>query len=127
MGIENSTILPKPLDFLSERQYRRQPHILTFEEETRLIAVASPRLRALIVLLVETGVRVGREGLQLRWDDVDLANRAIRVQESKTLAGRRLVPLSDHCKAELSRWREMTGPAFSKYVFSIRAILRPIF
>lgn len=105
------------VEFLSERQFRRQPHILTFEEETRLLAVASPLLRALIVLLVEAGVRVGREGLQLRWDDVDLANSAIHVHESKTLAGRRLVPLSDHCKTELSRWREMTGPAFSKYVF----------
>jgi len=33
------------------------------------------------------------------------------------MAGRRLVPLSVYCKAELLRWRDLTGPAFSEYVF----------
>jgi len=105
------------VEFLSERQLRRQPHILRFEEEARLLAVASPMLRALVVLLVETELRVGKEALRMRWDDIDLGNHAIHVQESKTPSGRRLVPLSEHCKTELSRWRELTGPSFSQYVF----------
>jgi integrase len=103
--------------FLEEKKERRQPHILTYSEETQLLTVAGPMLRTLVVLLVETGLRVGKEALPLEWGNVDLANGAIQVRESKTVAGRRLVPLSDFCQAELCRWRDMTGPAFSGYVF----------
>jgi integrase len=103
--------------FLEERKGRRQPHILTYEEETKLMAVAGPVLKALTTVLVETGLRVGKEALPLKWTDIDFNNGTIRVRESKTMAGRRLLPLSVHCKAELLRWRELTGPEFSEYVF----------
>ena len=103
--------------FLEERKGRRQPHILTYPDEAKLLATAGPMLKALITLLVETGLRVGKEALPLKWTDVDLNDGTIFVRESKTLAGRRLVPLSDSCKAELSRWHDLTGPTFSEYVF----------
>jgi integrase len=103
--------------FLEERKGRRQPHILTYEEETKLLAVSGPLLRALVILLVETGLRVGKEAMPLKWTDIDLNDETIQVRESKTMAGRRLVPLSDSCKTELLRWRDLTGPAFSEYVF----------
>jgi integrase len=103
--------------FLEERKGRRQPHILTYEEETKLLAVSGPLLKALVVLLVETGLRVGKEASPLRWTDFDFSNNTFFVRESKSPAGRRLVPLSSYCKAELLRWRELTGPAFSEYVF----------
>lgn len=103
--------------FLEERKGRRQPHILTFAEEAKLLAVSGPMLKAVVILLVETGLRVGKEALQLKWTDIDFSNDTIYVRESKTMAGRRLVPLSEYCKAELLHWREMTGPAFSDYAF----------
>lgn len=103
--------------FLEERKERRQPHILTYEEETKLLAVSTPMLKALVVLLVETGLRVGKEALPLKWTDIDFDNGTIYVRESKTMAGRRLIPLSASCNAELLHWRELTGPAFSEYVF----------
>ena len=80
--------------FLEERKGRRQPHILTYEEETRLLAVSGPLLNALVILLVETGLRVGKEALPLKWTDIDFSDGTIYVRESKTMAGRRLVPLS---------------------------------
>jgi len=46
------------VEFLEERSGRRQPHILTWDEEKRLLAVAAAMLRALIVLLLETGLRI---------------------------------------------------------------------
>jgi hypothetical protein len=55
--------------------------------------------------------------MNLRWNDVDLVKSEVVVRESKTLAGRRVVPLSEFCKAELVRWRELTGPEFSAFVF----------
>jgi integrase len=95
----------------------KEPHILTYEEETKLLAVSTPMLKALVILLVETGLRVGKEALPLKWTDIDLTNATLCVRESKTLAGRRMVPLSDYCKAELLRWCALTGPEYSEYVF----------
>ena len=105
------------VEFLEERKQRRQPHILTFREQELLLAVAPPHLRALIVLITETGLRVGCEALPLKWEEVDFADAVIHVRESKTLAGRRIVPLSGFCKAQLLEWRRLTGPDFSPYVF----------
>jgi integrase len=102
--------------FVNERRDRRMPHILTWEEQDKLLAAAPPRLRALTVLGVETGMRTG-EMLGLRWDDIDFLNNTIRVSKSKTPSGIRSVPISGLCKAELLRWRNLVGPEYSEWVF----------
>jgi integrase len=107
----------RDVEFLEERKQRRRPHILTFEEEDRLLATAMPHIRALTVLILETGMRSRREALSLLWNDVDFVNDLIRVRESKTRAGERTIPISDRCKIELLRWRSLLGPEFSPYVF----------
>src|SRR5260370_20529665 len=88
----------------------------TIGEEEKILRVASPFLRALVVLILETGIRHG-EALSLKWDAVDFANGLIRVRESKTRAGIRNVPLTTRCTSELLRWREIAGPSFSAFVF----------
>ena len=107
----------RDVDFLEERKQRRRPHILTFEEEDRVLAAAAPHIRALAVLILETGMRSRREALSLLWSDVDFVNDLIRVRESKTRAGERTIPISGRCKTELLRWRSLLGPEFSSYVF----------
>jgi integrase len=107
----------RDVDFLEERRQRRRPHILTFEEEDRVLAAAMPHIRALTVLILETGMRSRREALSLLWSDVDLVNDLIRVRESKTRAGERTIPISAKCKNELLRWRSLVGPEFSSWVF----------
>jgi integrase len=72
----------------------------------------------LAILILDTGLRSGREALALKWEDVDFADQSIRVKQSKTLAGIRTIPMSPRCKAELMRWRELLGPEFSQYVFA---------
>jgi integrase len=104
------------VDFLRQRN-PRQPHIVTFEEEEKILSVAVPYIRLLVVLILETGMRSHKEALPLRWDAVDFTNDFIRIRESKTRAGIRNIPLSTRCKAELIRWREMVGPEFSPFVF----------
>jgi integrase len=104
------------VDFLKQGN-PRQPHIVSFEEEEKILSVAAPYLRVLIILILETGMRSHREALALKWDAVDFANYLIRVRESKTRAGLRNIPLSERCKAELLRWRAMVGPEFSLFVF----------
>lgn len=104
------------VEFLEERKQRRQPHILTWDEQHRLLAVAPPRIRIFAVLGTETGMRSG-EMLRLHWVDVDLENGTIHVNKSKTFAGIRAVPISDFLKVELLRWRDLLGPDFSEWVF----------
>ena len=107
----------RDVEFLEEHKQRRRPHILTFEEEERHLAAATPHIRALAVLILETGMRSNREALLLPWSDVDFVNDLIQVRESKTRAGERTIPISDRCKTELLRWRKLLGPEFSSYVF----------
>jgi integrase len=104
------------VDFLKQPA-PRQPHIVTFEEEEKILSVALPYIRLLVVLILETGMRSHKEALSLRWDAVDFTSDSIRVRESKTRAGIRNIPLSSRCKAELIRWREIVGPEFSPFVF----------
>jgi integrase len=100
---------------------------LTFDEEERLLAAAEPHIRVLSVLLVETGMRSKREALMLRWEDIDFFGDQIKIRESKTQAGIRNVPLSERCKAELLRWRDLFGPQISPYVFpNLRTPERPL-
>jgi len=106
------------VDFLEERSYRRQAYILTFEEQKKLEAVATPLLRTLAVLLTETGLRVIKEALPLKWDDVDLDSRVLFVRQSKTQAGIRTMPLTQLCTKVLAEWRRLTGQDFSSYVFA---------
>ena len=105
------------VEFLEERQLRRLPHILRFDEQARLLAVARPHLRMLIVLITETGLRVGKEALPLQWDDVDFTNDVVRIRDSKTPAGRREIPMSRFCKEELQRWEHLAGRDFSRFLF----------
>lgn len=102
--------------FANEYRDRRKPHILTLDEEKRLLAIARPRIRALIVLGVETGMRTG-EMLGLRWEHINFLDNCLRVEKSKTRAGIRSVPLSAICKTELLRWRNLVGPEYSEWVF----------
>jgi integrase len=115
------------VEFLEERSIRRKPHIVTFDEEERILAVADPHIRALTVLILETGLRSNREALVLKWDDIDFVSDIILVHESKTAAGVRNVPLSARCKAELLAWRNLLRPGFSPYVFpNMRNPERPL-
>jgi integrase len=102
--------------FANERNDRRKPHILTWEEQERLLAVAPSKIRALVTLGVETGMRTG-EMLALKWADVDLLGNSLQVEKSKSAAGIRKVPLSNFCKAELLKWRNLVGPEYSEWIF----------
>jgi len=57
------------------------------------------------VLAVSTTCR-GMELKHLRWRDVDLFEREILIQRSKTRAGHRAIPLNDDAMAALARLRE---------------------
>jgi integrase len=104
---------------LNERRERRQAKPLTYEEEARVKRFCPLWLSVLIAFLVETGLRVRKEALPLKWVDVDLNSEpgCVRVRDSKTAAGIRAVWLTRHARNTLIQWREFLGPDFSEYVF----------
>ncbi|MEW6365197.1 MAG: site-specific integrase [Acidobacteriota bacterium] len=85
----------KPLPGEEERE-----RYMSYEEEDRLLAVASPHLREVIQVAVHTGLRRG-ELLALKWEDVDLERSFLRVRTSKNDRPRS-VPLDGDVKAVLS-------------------------
>ena len=54
---------------LNERRDRRQAMPLSYDEEDRVKQLSPPLLQVLITLLAETGLRVKKEALPLRWAD----------------------------------------------------------
>ena len=111
-GKRERYIAHNPLDdsdlFLNERRERLQARPFTLEEEQRLLSVARGYLKPLILLLVDAGLRVGKEALPLRWSDLDLENGVVYVRQSKTRAGIRNVPMTARLKAEMIRWKRLT-------------------
>ncbi len=105
---------------LNERRDRRQARPLTYDEEDRVKQFAPPLLAMLITLLADTGLRVKKEALPLRWSDVSLDSEPkawIRIVDSKSPAGIRSVWLTNNCRDALKNWRDLFGPSFSSFVF----------
>ena len=104
---------------LNEKRDRRQAIPLSYAEEDRVKQFSPLWLCVLITLLAETGLRVKKEALGLKWSDVSLDSEpaCIRIVDSKSAAGVRLAWLTTHCRDVLVRWREMFGPGFSPFVF----------
>jgi integrase len=61
-------------------------------------------------------MRVGIEGLRLKWADVDFEASEITVVQSKTAAGLRVIPMTARVKSELQKWHATTTQV-SDYVF----------
>jgi integrase len=96
-----------------------QERELTYDEEERVKQFSPPLLQMLITLLADTGLRVKKEALTLKWSEVsiDTVPACIRIVDSKSAAGVRRVWLTNHCRKALARWRELLGPEFSPFVF----------
>jgi integrase len=59
--------------------------------------------RDVVIAVRETGMRNQRELYRMRVENIDWTNKVIFVPDSKTLDGRRLVPMSDRVERILRR------------------------
>ena len=82
---------------------------LSFEEAEAFVAAADPDWRAMFLLAIRTGLRIG-ELRALRWSDVDMDRGLVHVRQNATIDGKikapknntfREVPLSDEARAAL--------------------------
>ena len=55
--------------------------------------------------------------MALKWRDVDLDSGMVTVISSKTPAGLRTVAMTNRLKEELLRWKKLTGPQNSQFIF----------
>lgn len=115
--------MPNPcrdVEKLNETETRRPGQPFTREEEARITTAASGWFRTLFIVLVETGLRVKKEALPLKWADVDLDSEPGRliVRQSKTVAGIRTMFLTSYCRNTLRQWKDVAGPEFSEFVFA---------
>ncbi len=62
-------------------------------EEARILGACAPELRRIVIVALQTGMRLG-ELLALRWADIDAGGRMARIERSKS-GRRRDVPLTD--------------------------------
>ena len=72
--------------FVNESRNRQKPYILSWEEQERLLAVASPRLRVLIVVGLETGMRTG-EMLKLQWKEIGFLSNVLQMDAANRMQG----------------------------------------
>ena len=98
---------------------KRTPHTMTHEEVERLLAAPGNghapktlRDRALLELLYATGVRVS-ELVSLRLDDIDLADKAVRVKSEESERERH-VPMNDQAVESIQLYLDRGRPHFVK-------------
>jgi integrase len=100
------------IEFNSSAEYGRERRLRPGEEE-RLLAAASPFVRALVLMALDTGCRVG-ELLSLQWRDVERESetpRRLILSPEKTKTSRpRVVPLTRRA-AGIVAARPTTDPA----------------
>jgi len=118
-AVERRMLVHSPLDgvkLFNEAKQRKPPRIVSFAEEQRILMCCDVRLRTIVITLLDTGMRVGIEGLRLKWSDIDFEDSIITVAQSKTAAGLRAVPMTAYVRSELQKWRTVTN-GMSEYVF----------
>jgi integrase len=91
-GVQEGLALTNPTDGIKRlRETGARTRYLDCEEVNRLLATASDGFHPILVTALHTGMRRG-EILNLRWPDVDLHNRVLTVQESKS-GKKRSIPI----------------------------------
>jgi integrase len=71
-----------------------RPHYVSWSEQKRIEEHGQPHLRNIVRIITETGLRVYKELMSMKKDQVDLLNAVVWIPESKTPNGVAEVPLT---------------------------------
>ena len=86
---------------------QRLPRAIPAEDVLKLLSVVDHvRNRAIILLLLRTGMRIG-EALNLQTTDVDLNERTVKIYEGEKNATGRVVYLSEDARQALAAWLKL--------------------
>jgi excisionase family DNA binding protein len=104
------------------RETNRIERVLSQDEEKRLLAHSCGYLRSILVIGLNSGLRVG-EILRLRWQDIDMEARKISILQTK--AGKpRIAFINTPLLHELERMRSENGKA--DYLFFNEKTKKPL-
>lgn len=82
-------------------------------EEMKLLSLASQIVQDIIILGVNTGLRIAAEALTLTWADVDLLHNRLTVSAAYAKSGEtRTIPLNSRAREVLQRRKALSRSAF---------------
>ena len=87
-----------------------RPHYMTWSEQSQVENHAPEYLRNVIRIITETGLRVYKELATMKKQQVDLANKTVLIEDSKTPTGVAEVPLTDIAAEAFRSQVELAGP-----------------
>ena len=87
-----------------------RPHYVTSSEQAKIEKHAPAYLRNVIRIITETGLRVYKELAGMKKEQVDLANKLVFIEDSKTPTGVSEVPLTDIAVEAFRNQMELAGP-----------------
>lgn len=79
------------IKLLAENQRK---HMIDATNEAKLLPFCRPRVREILMIMRDSGMRNHKEVFTMRWEHIDWAKSRYFVYDSKTAKGRRWVPLS---------------------------------
>lgn len=92
-----------------------RPHYVNWSEQQKIECAAPEYLRNTIRIITETGLRIYKELIPMKKDQLDLQNRTVWISDSKTPNGVADVPLSDIAVKAFESQIALAGP--SPYLF----------
>ena len=87
-----------------------RPHYMTWSEQAKIEQKAPAYLRNIIRIITETGLRVYKELARMKKEHVDIANKMVFIEDSKTPTGVAEVPLTDLAAAAFKDQLDLAGP-----------------
>jgi integrase len=87
-----------------------RPHYMSWSEQQRIQAHAPEHLCNIITIITETGLRVFKELLSMKKDQLDLPNACVWIPDSKTPNGIAEVPLTPLAVEAFRNQLAMSGP-----------------
>jgi integrase len=88
-----------------------KPHYVTWSEQERIERHSPQFLRNIVRILTETGLRINKELLSMRRDQVDIANATVWIPDSKTENGVAEVPLTPIAVDAFRNQLALAGPS----------------
>ena len=87
-----------------------RPHYMTWSEQTKIENHAPAYLRNVIRIITESGLRVYKELAAMKKDQLDITNKVVFIDDSKTPTGVAEVPLTDIAVEAFRSQVELAGP-----------------
>lgn len=113
-ALEENLILANPIARIAMgRERRTKKPVVSITDEQKILAVAKPHLKEIMIAGIDTGMRRG-ELLSQRWEDVDLERKVLFVTRSKTPEGEmRELPMTGRLYEILKSRSQASGPVFT--------------